>query len=132
VVPGIGYADEDVGVDEHLAGCAAYQVQLQYDTAKASNSGTTVPVKLLLQNAAGTTCPAPGIKVTVTGLSPSPARGKAPADTFARRISRCGSRSVAPSTRSTWPTNAAAFHRKVAPHFERARTVARTAPTAGA
>ena len=54
MVPGIGYADEDVGVDEHLAGCAAYQVQLQYDTAKASNSGTTVPVKLLLQNAAGT------------------------------------------------------------------------------
>ena len=42
MVPGIGYADEDVGVDEHLAGCAAYQVQLQYDTAKASNSGTTV------------------------------------------------------------------------------------------
>ena len=41
-----------------------------------------MPVKLQLRNAAGTNLSAPGIKVTVTGLSPSPAPGKAPAGTF--------------------------------------------------
>jgi YVTN family beta-propeller protein len=60
----------------------AYQVQLQYDPAKASNSGATVAVKLQLRNAAGTNLSASGTKVTVTGLSPSPAPGKAPTGTF--------------------------------------------------
>jgi len=41
-----------------------------------------VPVKLQLRSAAGTNLSAPGIKVTVTGLSPSPAPGKAPAGAF--------------------------------------------------
>ena len=41
-----------------------------------------MPVKLQLRNAAGTNLSAPGIKVTVTGLSPSPAPGKAPAGAF--------------------------------------------------
>ena len=60
----------------------AYKVQLQYDSTKASNRGSTVQVKIQLWNAAGTNLSASGIKVTATGLSPSPAPGKAPAGTF--------------------------------------------------
>jgi hypothetical protein len=60
----------------------AYKVQPLYDPTKASNSGTAVPVKIQLLNAAGTNVSASGIKVTVTGLSPSPSPGKAPAGTF--------------------------------------------------
>jgi Bacterial Ig-like domain (group 3)/Glycine rich protein len=60
----------------------AYKVQLLYSQTKASNSGSTVAVKLQLLNAAGTNLSASGITVTVTGLSPSPAPGKAPAGTF--------------------------------------------------
>ena len=60
----------------------AYKVQPLYSQTSPSNSGSTVPVKIQLLNAAGTNLSAAGIKVTVTGLSPSPAPGKAPAGTF--------------------------------------------------
>jgi hypothetical protein len=60
----------------------AYQVKLLYNTTKASNSGATVPVKLQLLDAAGNNLSAAGITVTVTGLTPSPAPGKAPGGTF--------------------------------------------------
>jgi hypothetical protein len=60
----------------------AYKVQLQYSQTKASTSGSTVPVKIQLLNAAGTNLSAAGITVTVTGLTPSPTPGKAPTGTF--------------------------------------------------
>lgn len=59
-----------------------YQVQLQYNFVKAVNSGSTVAVKIQLENAAGTNLSASGIPLTVTGLSPSPAPGTAPTGTF--------------------------------------------------
>jgi hypothetical protein len=60
----------------------AYTVQLLSSQTKASNSGSTVAVKLQLLNTAGTNLSAAGTTVTVTGLSPSPAPGKAPTGTF--------------------------------------------------
>jgi hypothetical protein len=60
----------------------AYAVKLLYDPAKASKSGANVAVKLQLPDAAGSNLSAPGITVTVTGLSPSPAPGTAPRGTF--------------------------------------------------
>jgi hypothetical protein len=60
----------------------AYKVELQYSQTKANSSGSTVPVKIQLLNAAGTNLSASGIPVTVTGLSPSPAPGTAPTGTF--------------------------------------------------
>src|SRR5262249_2411959 len=44
----------------------AYQVRLLYNPAGSFKSGTTVPVKLQLLNAAGANLSASGIKVTVT------------------------------------------------------------------
>jgi hypothetical protein len=44
---------------------AAYQVKLLYDPATANNSGSAVPVKLQLLNAAGANESAAGITVTV-------------------------------------------------------------------
>ena len=58
-----------------------YNVQLS-GTAKAYHSGAKVPIALQLLNAAGTNLSTAGIPVTVTGLSPSPAPGTAPAGTF--------------------------------------------------
>ena len=60
----------------------AYAVKLLYDPAKAYKSGANVAVKLQLPDAAGSNLSAPGITVTVTGLSPSPAPGTAPRGTF--------------------------------------------------
>lgn len=60
----------------------AYAVKLLYNPAKANKSGATIPVKLQLLNATGTNVSAPGTVITVTGLSPSPAPGKAPTGTF--------------------------------------------------
>ena len=68
----------------------AYGVKLLYDPAKANNSGSAVPVKVQLVNAAGTNLSAAATVVTVTGLSPSPAPGKAPTGTFTFTTSNQG------------------------------------------
>ena len=78
----LGDATYQASTSAALTQQVAYKVQLLYSQTSPSTSGSTVPVKLQLLNAAGTNLSASGIKVTVTGLSPSPAPGKAPSGTF--------------------------------------------------
>ncbi len=78
----LGDATYQASTSAALTQQVAYQVQLLYDQAKATNSGSTVSIKLQLLNAVGANLSTAGITVTVTGLSPSPAPGKAPTGTF--------------------------------------------------
>jgi len=64
----------------------AYRVQPLHARAAPGQGGATVSVQLELLDAGGHNVSAPGIPVTVTGLSPRPPAGTPPARAFTCRI----------------------------------------------
>lgn len=72
------YTGSQATLTQHVT-CA---IKLLYNPATAHRSGTSIYLTLQLRNAAGHDVSAKTIILTVTGLAPSPAPGKAPAGTF--------------------------------------------------
>ena len=64
----------------------ACRVQPLHARAAPGQGGATVSVQLELLDAGGNNVSAPGIPVTVTGLSPRPPAGTPPARAFTCRI----------------------------------------------
>jgi hypothetical protein len=61
---------------------ATYKVAALYNQTIANKSGATVPIKVQLTNYSGKNLSSSKITVTVAGISPSPAPGKAPSGNF--------------------------------------------------
>ena len=59
-----------------------YAITALYNQAMVTRSGATRPIKVELQSSDGTNVSAPGIVLTVIGLSPGPAPGTSPTGTF--------------------------------------------------
>ena len=71
-------ASTSAALTQHVA----YRMQLLGNRAASGTSGAAVSVRVMLLDAAGTNVSGPGITLTVTGVSPSPAPGTAPHGTL--------------------------------------------------
>jgi hypothetical protein len=77
-----GDFDYSGSVSATLVQKVTYAIKVLYDQTKVNNSGATVPIKVQLDNAAGSNLSSASIVLTVAGLSPDPAPGIPPSGNF--------------------------------------------------